>query len=330
MDEDRVEDRETPAPEGDVTPAAAPVDVAPEAAPAPTRQVDQGHRHRPGVVSVAASLAHSAVDSVGSLASAAADSVGSAASAAAASAGSVASAAADSVGSVASAAAGSLGSVARSTLDEADHLASATRRRVARTGATGRRRSRGTEPLPLLYDVHPEARRTAPREVGVEIVPVERIRGTAVEGSAQRGTDFRPLAALRGNDWEARYQRILRAMDRLENLPPVDLVKYGDDYWIVDGHNRVAAALEKGQMALDAEVVELRPRGSHTAARRIAPYLQESAALQAAGSGRRSRTASSFESLEPERLASERRALRDVLPDGPTDAPAAGSADVDR
>jgi hypothetical protein len=321
MDEERTEEREPPGPDDDVT-------VAP--APEPPIHAGQGQRHRPGVVSVATSIAQSAVDSVGSLASAAADSVGSAASAAAASAGTVASAAADSVGSVASAAAGSLGSVARSTLDEADHLATATRRRVAGKGPVGKRRGRATEPLPLLYDAHPEARRTAPREVGLEIVPIERIRGTAVEGSAQRGTDFRPLPVLRGKDWEARYQRILRAMDRLENLPPVDLVKFADDYWIVDGHNRVAAALEKGQMALDAEVVELRPRGSHTAARRIAPYLQESATLQAAGSGRRSRTAMSFESLEPDRLASERRALRDDVPEGPTDGPTAGSADAER
>lgn len=286
--------------------------------------------HPSGVVSAAASLAHSAVDSVGSLASAAADSVGSVASAAAASAGSVASAAVDSVGSVASAAAGSLGSVARSTLDEADHLATATRRRVTGNRPARARRARATQPLPLLYDVHPEARRATPREVGVEIVPVERIGGTAVEGSAQRGTDFRPLPALRGNDWEARYQRILRAMDRLETLPPVDLVKFNDDYWIVDGHNRVAAALQKGQMALDAEVVELRPRGSHTAARRIAPYLADSAALQAAGSGRRSRTATTFESLEPARMASERRALLDDEPDGPTDSTEAGPRDGQR
>ncbi|MBA2571105.1 MAG: hypothetical protein H0V04_08000 [Chloroflexi bacterium] len=252
----------------------------------PTEEPEEEGRHVPQVLSAAASLAASAAGSVGSLASAAAGSVGSAASAAA----------------------GSVGSVASAAIGEADHIASAARRRVALRGSGTRRR--GTQPLPMLYGVHPEARRANPRDRGLEIVPLEQIRGTAVEGSGQRGSDFRPLPALRGKDWEARWQRIIRAVERLEMLPPIDLIKFGDDYWIIDGHNRVAAARQVGQVALDANVTELRPLGAgHAEHRRIAPYLTDSAALQAVGSGRRSPTASSYESLEPERLASERRAM---------------------
>ena len=46
-------------------------------------------------------------------------------------------------------------------------------------------------------------------------------------------------------------------MDRLAVLPPVDLVKVGDDYYVEDGHNRVAAALRAGAVAIDADITEL-------------------------------------------------------------------------
>ena len=52
-------------------------------------------------------------------------------------------------------------------------------------------------------------------------------------------------------------------------LPPIDVVKYADKYWVVDGHNRVALALYMGQVAIDANVVELVPPG----ARRTEPIL---------------------------------------------------------
>ena len=92
-------------------------------------------------------------------------------------------------------------------------------------------------------------------------MPVDQILGTAVEGPPQRGGDFLPLKRRRSADWRGRWQRILSALERLEALPPVELIKFGDDYWVVDGHNRVAAALYIGQVELDAVVEELRLPG---------------------------------------------------------------------
>jgi ParB-like chromosome segregation protein Spo0J len=40
-------------------------------------------------------------------------------------------------------------------------------------------------------------------------------------------------------------------------LPPVQLLRAGGDYWVVDGHNRVALAREGGQLWIDADVTEL-------------------------------------------------------------------------
>lgn len=183
--------------------------------------------------------------------------------------------------------------------------------RLVRRGGR-KRRSLGNDssrPLALLYDVHPEARNASPREVGLVIVPVEAIRGSAVE-PVQRGRDFRPFRSLRGADWEARYQRILLAMDRLEVLPAVELLRFGDGYWVVDGHNRVAAAKQVGQAAVDAAVTDLQlPGSSAPPAAPIAQYLEESRELRAAGGGRPMRQGGARRAVDPEGLASERRII---------------------
>ena len=121
----------------------------------------------------------------------------------------------------------------------------------------------GRQPLPSLDELHPEARRARPVEVGMQTVPVDEIRGTAVGGGDQRGGDFLPLKPFRGRNWAGRWQRLKRAHETLTNLPAIDVVKYGDGYWVIDGHNRVALALYNGQRDLDASVVELVPPGGH-------------------------------------------------------------------
>ena len=122
-------------------------------------------------------------------------------------------------------------------------------------------------PLANLYGMHPEARDASPREFGLRFVPIEDIRGTAVAGIAQRGGDFLPLKPFRGRNWEARWDRIRQAHTRLESLPPVDLVKYGGEYWVLDGHNRVAATLYANGVGLDAMVTELVPLDGHASER---------------------------------------------------------------
>jgi hypothetical protein len=77
-------------------------------------------------------------------------------------------------------------------------------------------------------------------------------------------------------------------VERLEVLPPVDLVKYAGRYWVTDGHNRVAAALYAGQVEIDAVVTALVPPGmplDETPAT-LAELAADSQALRAAGSGR--------------------------------------------
>jgi hypothetical protein len=175
----------------------------------------------------------------------------------------------------------------------ARQLAATTRQAAETRRARRRKRAaiRRNEPLPNLFDVHPEARLAGTRELGLQTIDVDEIVGTAVAGPAQRGKDFKPLPAFRSRNWEARWQRIRRALDRLEALPPIDVLWTSDGYWVTDGHNRVAAALENGQIGIDADVraVQLagqpirRPTGS------LAAALAESGQVEAAGSGMLSR-----------------------------------------
>ena len=159
-----------------------------------------------------------------------------------------------------------------------------------RPGARVRRvRRMGATPLPYLNDVHPEARFARPVQVGLRTIDVADIAGTAVGGGAQRGGDFLPLKPFRGKNWQARWQRLRHAQDSLAILPPIDVVKYGGRYWVVDGHNRVALALYSGQDQIDANIVELIPPGGRRTEpiTSLAAAAADSRAVRTAGSGHR-------------------------------------------
>ena len=217
------------------------------------------------------------------------------------------------IGSMASSIADAAGPVVSAALSPVKLLASGATRIIGeRDGARVRRvRRMGRAPLTNLWDVHPELRRASIRELGLQLVRVEDIKGTAVEGQPQRGGDFLPLKDRRSDDWRGRWQRILNALDRLDTLPPVELIRFGDEFWVVDGHNRVAAALYNGQVELDAVVEELRLPGVSSTAdtpTALASVLQGSLDLRAAGTGRLSRTAQRPDDIEGVRRAVDRDA----------------------
>jgi hypothetical protein len=171
-----------------------------------------------------------------------------------------------------------------------------------RPGARVRRvRRLGREPLAYLYDGYPEARRARPVQVGTRTIDVEDVTGTAVGGGDQRGGDFLPLRPFRGGNWSTRWQRLRQAQDRLAVLPPIDVVKYADRYWVVDGHNRVALALYGGQLEIDANITELVPPGGQ----RTEPILSlaasaaDSRSLRTAGSGHRPSDELSYDESPP-------------------------------
>ena len=201
----------------------------------------------------------------------------------------------------------------------AGHLASST----MEAAADGARRlphrppsRRRAVPLPNLFTVHPEARYAPVRELGLLSIPVDEIRGTAVEGPQQRGLDFKPLPAFKSKNWEARWQRILKAAKEMRSLPPIDVLHTRDGYWVTDGHHRVAAARPFGQREVDADVKavvlpgEPRPRPSGS----LAPVLAESAQVEAAARGRLSRGTTLGRTVQERDLVRRDPATDDAMP----------------
>ena len=89
---------------------------------------------------------------------------------------------------------------------------------------------------------------------GSDQVPIKRIVGTV-----GRYRDFDGKFRSRNRSGEARFQHILSAMRDGVPLPPVSLYQINDDYFILDGHHRVAAARELGRQVISARIVELLP-----------------------------------------------------------------------
>src|SRR3954449_2549724 len=177
-------------------------------------------------------------------------------------------------------------------------------RLAERPGARVRRiRRMGATPLLNLNEEHPDVRRARPVQVGLRTIPVDEIAGTAIGGGDQRGGDFLPLKPFRGRNWEGRWRRLQQSQKDLAILPPIDVVKYADRYWVADGHNRVGLALYNGQPEIDATIVEMVPPGGHRTEPIIdlGPTMGGSRALRTAASGHRPSDDLSHE----DRIASE-------------------------
>ncbi len=93
------------------------------------------------------------------------------------------------------------------------------------------------------------------RPVGVEVVLLDAIVGT-VDRARDFDRSFRPTSGRVRSRWE----NIAAAMRRGESLPPVDLVRIGEIYFVRDGHNRVSVARALGRRDIDAYVTEVTTR----------------------------------------------------------------------
>lgn len=90
------------------------------------------------------------------------------------------------------------------------------------------------------------------RYLGHQVVEVDHI-----VGSEGRYGDFDRRFLPRSRNLKERWSSITRAMLTDTNLPPVELYKIGDIYFVRDGNHRVSAARNQGQEFVDAVVTEL-------------------------------------------------------------------------
>ena len=93
-----------------------------------------------------------------------------------------------------------------------------------------------------------------PRLPRFETVEVTRIVGS-VGRAHELASDFRPHPRRRVARTSSVYGESATRW-RQAALPPLELYKLGSGYYVLDGHHRVAAARELGQIEIDARVVE--------------------------------------------------------------------------
>jgi hypothetical protein len=86
---------------------------------------------------------------------------------------------------------------------------------------------------------------------GIREVPVHQI-----VGSVDRFRDFDREFLPRHGHTSGRWQNVDRAYYQDVRLPPIQLYKVGDVYWVKDGNHRVSVARQRGVDFIDAEVIE--------------------------------------------------------------------------
>jgi hypothetical protein len=102
------------------------------------------------------------------------------------------------------------------------------------------------------------------RRIGLQVVPLESIVGT-IDRARDFDRQFRPTSRRVRSRWE----QIAAAMRRGDALPPVDLLKVGELYFVSDGHHRVSVACALGLRDIDAYVTEVVTRVSPAGAREL-------------------------------------------------------------
>jgi hypothetical protein len=93
------------------------------------------------------------------------------------------------------------------------------------------------------------------RSVGVEVVDLD-----AIVGSVDRDRDFDRSFRPTSGRVRSRWENIAAAMRRGDPMPPVDLLRIGEIYFVRDGHHRVSVARALGRPEIDARVTEVTTR----------------------------------------------------------------------
>ena len=109
----------------------------------------------------------------------------------------------------------------------------------------------GRASLPLLRELAPHYRQL--RDTGERLIPVGSIVGSVDGASPLFDRSFRPVSERA----RARLGSVLVAMRQGEPLPPIEVYAWRGEYYVLDGHHRVAAARAIGSDFIDAHVIEV-------------------------------------------------------------------------
>jgi HSP20 family molecular chaperone IbpA len=109
---------------------------------------------------------------------------------------------------------------------------------------------------------------------GIQEIPVDRIVGSA--SSDAKARDFDPGFLPVNRRMRDRWMRIYQAMVEGDELPPIDVYKVDDNYYVIDGHHRVSVARSLGRPMINARVINVRTRAP------LGPDVDAGALLRAA------------------------------------------------
>jgi hypothetical protein len=93
---------------------------------------------------------------------------------------------------------------------------------------------------------------------GVQEIPVGQIVGSAAPPG--KAGDFDPGFLPVNRRLRDRWTRVYRAMVEGGELPPIDVYKVGDGYYVIDGHHRVSVARSLGRDTINARVIDVKTR----------------------------------------------------------------------
>jgi len=126
--------------------------------------------------------------------------------------------------------------------------------RIWRKLVPGRRSGTGKDPIKNFQEKQKTEEAFSQRDLGTKEVPLGKI-----VGSVGRYNDFNRQFRLKEDHEPYRLKRIKDAMNMGKMLPPVELYKIKDEYFILDGNHRVSAAKEFGYATIEAHIIEFLP-----------------------------------------------------------------------
>jgi len=87
---------------------------------------------------------------------------------------------------------------------------------------------------------------------GIHEVPLDQI-----VGSVGRYKDFTATFLPKSNNMKERWSRVYAVANGMEGLPPIELYKVGEVYFVRDGNHRVSVARQLDTKTIEAHVTEL-------------------------------------------------------------------------
>jgi nucleotide-binding universal stress UspA family protein len=128
------------------------------------------------------------------------------------------------------------------------------RRQAALQDLLGRLSGRPNELL-AYDDIRRQLRATNLRSAGLHDISLDDI-----VGSVGRAKDFTRDFLPRNDSYEQRWARVKTAVTDLPGVPPIEVYKMGDAYFVIDGNHRVSVARQMGVPTISAHVTEVDTR----------------------------------------------------------------------